>query len=490
MSTEILSVEAIDEGEVPLRSWTGKQDDDGHRSYVARFLIEADDPLDGPFTVMNTAGLPLCGDPWVWGNDFDPAATAGCAKEPRPHEWKEGERTRLWSLDVPYTTKPKERCCEDAFDDPLTEPPKISITTTNRSEEAERDRYGEKIATSSHELIRGPQNEWDVATTQVVIEMNTADHELALLDSLLNRVNDVELWGLPERFVKFSSYTLTQLFGSGVGGPGCQSYWKRKMVFDIEPEGWDRNVVDEGTKALHGHWGTEFGAGLTVNISTTLGEITGVTLGAGGSGYPRSASFVVTVTGGGGTSGTVRATSNASGVVTEVRVENGGADYANTTAAATSGGGAGWILDLVKSRCSSTAVEPNEDNPSHFSRYLDQEGNPGKVILDGHGKPYDPCLDGEDAFWCMVDRDSMESVESFEGLCADAVFRAQALGTYIAGPFDEDVECLVEFELGDDPGNAESPYFYECAEGPGEGRVDIERYESDDLTLLGIPLDF
>ncbi len=31
----------------------------------------------------------------------------------------------------------------------------------------------------------------------------------------------------------------------------------------------------------------------------------------------------------------------------------------------------------------------SEDNPAHFQRYQDPKGNPGQVILDGHGRPFD-----------------------------------------------------------------------------------------------------
>ena len=82
------------------------------------------------------------------------------------------------------------------------------------------------------------------------------------------------------------------------------------------------------------------GSGATINITSTnsSGAITGVTLGAGGAGYPVKGHkpLELAIIGGGGSGGIVAVTTNASGVVTSVAsIKVGGSNYANTPAAST-----------------------------------------------------------------------------------------------------------------------------------------------------------
>ena len=93
------------------------------------------------------------------------------------------------------------------------------------------------------------------------------------------------------------------------------------------------------------------GINATVNLTVSGGAITAVTLDAGGSGYPDSATFDLAVTGGGGANGVIAATTNASGIVTAVQTApvQAGSGYSNTTGAATSPAllGAGQTIAII-----------------------------------------------------------------------------------------------------------------------------------------------
>ena len=66
------------------------------------------------------------------------------------------------------------------------------------------------------------------------------------------------------------------------------------------------------------------GSGLTLALTAAAGVITGVAIGAAGSGYPKSSSFLVAPQQAGGSGATVSVLTNASGVPTTVAVVYGG----------------------------------------------------------------------------------------------------------------------------------------------------------------------
>lgn len=280
---------------LPIRTRKGKMDKDGYREYSATFLIESDDKLDGPSAVLATPGLPTTFDTWVFGNDFDSWAYATLE---RSVEMVEQESQGLfWTVEIKYSSKGDEKRCKDQqVDDPLLIPDRISGSSQKYTEEATSDRFGNQIVNSAFEQIRGQQVEFDANRFQITIEQNILDLQLYLMSTIVNSVNDSTLWGMPRRKVKFSDFDFSvKYYGN------CYKYYTRKLTFDIDPGGYDRDLLDEGAKALHGQWGTD-GHWQTIKI--------------------------------------------------------GGQD-------------------------------PNPTNPAHYSAFKDRKGQAAKVILNGHGRPYD-----------------------------------------------------------------------------------------------------
>lgn len=240
--------------------WRLTRDEAGHRDYELALLVKAG-VTDGPANVLQTPGLPVPGSLWQVDNDIDVWAfckwnakvtpKASTVERPEPTEW--------WIVEIPFSTKTADvkSCREFQFDDPLLEPPKISFQSNNYQEEAVYDRFGLPILTSSHELIRGPQNEWDAGRVRVRIEQNVATivQAFQLPVSMFHTLNDAPLWGVGRRKVKLSDYSAEKkYYGS------CYSYYTRVLEFDVRYDGFDRDLLDEGTKALHGHWDEDTGA--------------------------------------------------------------------------------------------------------------------------------------------------------------------------------------------------------------------------------------
>lgn len=239
--------------------WSVNRDDDGHREYNLTMLIHGD-TTDGPANALRAPGLFAVGAPWLVDADVDawayctPRASTKMVNTREPNRWQE--------LTQVFSTKPRgQRCYEADITNPLLEPQKISGSFVNKTVEATHDRFGNRILTSSFEQVRGPQVEFDESYPTVHIEQNVALLQLELLAALRNHLNDRPLWGLPARCV-----LLHQISWEKIRYGTCNFYYKRILDFQCNDETFDRNLLDEGTKALRGHWDNPTGAYITDDI--------------------------------------------------------------------------------------------------------------------------------------------------------------------------------------------------------------------------------
>lgn len=247
--------------------WQLSRDSEGHRTYKLTLYVESDDPLDGPAQVLgNTPFLPEYGDYWAFGNDID--AWAWCRWDAEVTQRVTNEPAYWWDCVLTFSTKPSEEgetksCKEAQIDDPILQPPKINGGFVKNKEEATHDRFGKPILNSAHEHFRGPQVEFDNSRFMVKVEQNVTLLELELCNSMKDAVNDAPLWGLPARCIKLTNFTWDRkFFGT------CSVYYTRIFEFESnmkpdpqDPEAteptvsaWDKDLLDEGTKVLKGHW--------------------------------------------------------------------------------------------------------------------------------------------------------------------------------------------------------------------------------------------
>lgn len=232
-------------------SWSGSRDQEGHRTYKVKHRIKGA-LTDGPFTALNTPGLPLPGAFWLYGNEIDPWAfcqpTASLIGLPLNNE-----AHQYWDVENEFTTKRPppdiQRCQDQSIEDPLLEPMKVSGTFTKMSREATHDRFGFPITSSSWEQIRGPTVVFDESRPTVHIEQNVALLQLDLITSLRDTTNLTTQWGLSTGTIKLTGISWDKVYYGQ-----CGVYYTRKFDFDIDFAGWDRRVLDEGSKVLHGHW--------------------------------------------------------------------------------------------------------------------------------------------------------------------------------------------------------------------------------------------
>ncbi len=243
------------------RSWSMTIDDKGQRTYIVKHLI-ACSALVGPFNAINTPGLPKQGDSWDFGQDSDEWAT--CTWDAKITPMVDKESNNYFEIEQKFQTEsPNTKTCKDQpVQDPLLEPQEVSGSFTRYTEEATVDRFGKPIVNSAFEMIRGPQVEFDKNRSTVKIKQNVPLLEVEVFAPMVDTLNVAPLWGLPARTIKLSTPTWERKFHGQ-----CNVYYSRTFEFEIRAEGWDRFVLDEGTKVLNGKWDPVTGDYRTTNIA-------------------------------------------------------------------------------------------------------------------------------------------------------------------------------------------------------------------------------
>lgn len=243
------------------RTWKLKRGGDGHRDYTLRVLVDAGED-DGPANVLQTPGLPLPGSVWEFRDDVDVYAYCTQEADVSIHQEREGDSPRVYAVDLAYTTKPTRRCSEEQFEDPLLEPPRLSGSYVKYTQELTHDVNGMPITNSAWEQLRGPQLEFDRNRPQVKVSMNVAELQWEMVTGMLDTLNDAELWGFPARCVKLSDASWEEKWRGQ-----CEKYYTWNLTFDLRKEGFDRYLLDEGTKVLNGQWNTTTGNWELININ-------------------------------------------------------------------------------------------------------------------------------------------------------------------------------------------------------------------------------
>jgi len=220
------------------------------RTYKVKHLIIATDKLDGPFTVLNTPGVPVIGSEWNFGTEND--VWAFCTPEANIKPILTKEPNFHWELTQTFSTLRRSTCEEETVEDPLLEPQKVSGGFSKFSEEASFDRFGNALQNSSFEPLKGAKVEFDKSRHSIRIEQNVSRLEAALFSPMIDTVNESTLWGFTRRKVKLSDVQWDRkVYGT------CNYYYTRTFFFDTNHLTFDRDIIDEGAKVLAGSWNSD-----------------------------------------------------------------------------------------------------------------------------------------------------------------------------------------------------------------------------------------
>jgi len=178
--------------------WKLSRNEEGHRTYTITHLVTTTSTNDGPATVLVASGLPLIGSIWTYGNDVDGWAFCLPTREvKKKSDQRQQAKFTQWEVTSTFSTnRESTRCQDETIEDPLQEPDRISGSFVKYTREVTKDKDGNRIKTSSHEIIRGPQVEFDHNRPTVTIEQNRASLELEVFSEMVDTVNNATLWGL------------------------------------------------------------------------------------------------------------------------------------------------------------------------------------------------------------------------------------------------------------------------------------------------------
>jgi hypothetical protein len=250
------------------RAWGMTRTREGHRVYHITFRVECN-KLEGPAVAIQTPGLPIPGAIWDPDNSSSDEVDfwAWCRLEtPIVQEAPDGEPNTAFDLTYTFSTEPlrfdegTNLGGDPSFGnagggnlgstDPLIEFPKVTGEFSPFTFEPTVDRFNRAIRTSSHEQIRGAQNEWEDQRPIIRVEYNSGSfNDVALVYAMRNHVNSAPLWGFNKRCIRLVPKGWDRQF-HGV----TRQFFRIAVEFHIKPDGWDRDVLDEGTKVLEGHW--------------------------------------------------------------------------------------------------------------------------------------------------------------------------------------------------------------------------------------------
>lgn len=252
--------------------WSVIRDNEGHREYtIIHRVHQIDTPgfAQGPASVLATAGLPIPGVS-IWNIDGDFDVDAVCQWDARAWMSTPGERTAIYLIEQKFSTKGSPYCLNqigtgtgtgNPATDPLGRAPIISGSFIKYQEEAQFDRNLDPILSSSFERLRGPQAEFDKSYPTVRVQMNQVTLDLPTLSLMIDTVNGPALWDFDSRCVKLSQISWQKKYYAG-----CQCYFEMIYEFQINIDTWDRNILDEGTKALKGKYDRITGVWTLIDI--------------------------------------------------------------------------------------------------------------------------------------------------------------------------------------------------------------------------------
>lgn len=254
-----------------IKNQSAHVDEKGQRTYTVDYLVRATqgDTLTTIYNVTSPPNVPAA-------YQGDSLAMLSPEAEITPLV-SEGGEVEWWLVKRTYKTNVR-LCHENANEDPLLQPPIVRGSFTRVSEEQSiahqvrwyvnnevyREQYFTTPRNSAHEVLRGPQVEADIARPQIQVTLNLSQTQFNAFNIMqyVNAVNMTPMWGFPPRTVRLTDVKWEHKFYGN-----CYKYYTVEFTFDVfmrfNPllgsvvSGWDRFVLDEGTKVLRGRWNTD-----------------------------------------------------------------------------------------------------------------------------------------------------------------------------------------------------------------------------------------
>jgi hypothetical protein len=229
-----------------------RRDEEGHRWYDIDWHVKTESQHDSIAWILSNWPLFAVGSQfnlaaaWPEMRGIDPWAFCTPELNISPHRGiKEQSPVRDWIVSQTWSTKQSWRCQTFPIENPLYEPVEMSGDFVHENREASTDRFGKPLRHPNFQPIKGPASEYKYSYPTISFKFNSATLPLSTYVELINHVNDAELWGLPERCVRFTDAKWARkVYGD------CFYYFEVNYSFEFDIAGFDRKVPAEGTMCL------------------------------------------------------------------------------------------------------------------------------------------------------------------------------------------------------------------------------------------------
>lgn len=240
---------------VGARNVSCTRDEDGHRNYTVNWLVHTDNSAKGPGYILANWPLAAPGAPYLLSaveRDLWAFCTPELNISAHP-DVTDGDPIQDWIVTQSFTTKPTWRCNTNPIENPLMEPWDVNISYRHEQKEAteyweesgDPPVYTEKkpLVMKNGERIKGSVVEIKVSHLSIELTKNYAYIDVPLISSLLNKLNDTELWGVGKREILFADVR-----GERLAYGNCGFYWRMTFTFDINEDGFDPTIPWWGSR--------------------------------------------------------------------------------------------------------------------------------------------------------------------------------------------------------------------------------------------------
>lgn len=268
----ILSVKETHDGN------DGEQTLDGGLRITRIFYVRTTANSDGPYTVINAAGLPGIGDSYTNGTE---SASGIILKRIRPKRHR--DQPLLWTVECEYEEQVIDGEGAEAGA-PEARPTKYTWSTIQEPNDIEVDTTGQKTQNSAGDVfLSGVQV--DKSAASLTIERNESSFDRPAMEAYINTLNSTPIFGYAAKEGRMISIDATGEYDAIYGGFWTVTYtihfrlssiWvpsitaAQLLPASVSPGPWDVTRRNVGTRArpaageepinavdAHGHQETE-----------------------------------------------------------------------------------------------------------------------------------------------------------------------------------------------------------------------------------------
>lgn len=223
-----------------FRGQTADQDNKGIRNFVRIFQVQLASRTDSPSLALGAADVPA-----MYATYPDDSA---CTLRKKGAS-RMDDHPQMWKVQCEYNnqndaaSKPDDQSGQSPTDRAV----KVTCTSVEKQKVLDRDYSNPRkaVINSAGEKF-DPPIETEDAIKVITVVRNEASYDLSLGFAYENRVNTDTWNGLEPGYVRCKSINGTDKYELGV------RYWEVTYVFEVNPVGWDLEVLDQGYTEIVG----------------------------------------------------------------------------------------------------------------------------------------------------------------------------------------------------------------------------------------------